>query len=118
MKSNTRDILTNKMWNKISSFLPKERGRCARPAKPNRLMVEGMLWKMRTGAPWRDLPKKFGPWQSVYTRFSRWSHQGFFDQIFEVVQDSLELDDLSLDSSTVKVHKHGNGARKKREIRK
>lgn len=57
---------------------------------------------MRRGVPWRDLPKKFGPWQSVYTRFSRWGHQGFFDQIFEVVQDSLELDDLSLDSSTVK----------------
>ena len=67
---------------------------------------------MRTGAPWRDLPKSLVHGNQSIQDFQDGA-TGIFDQIFEVVQDSLELDDLSLDSSTVKVHKHGSGAQKK-----
>jgi transposase len=84
METTSRFILTNDMWTKLSPPLPAERGRCSRPCKSNRPMLEGMLWKLRTGSLWRDLPSEFGPLESVYTRFSRWSNQGIFQKIFKM----------------------------------
>jgi transposase len=63
-------------------MLPAERGRKSRPAKPNRPMVNGILWILRSGAPWRDLPGQYGPWKSVYTRFRRWTRQGVWGRVF------------------------------------
>ena len=69
-------------------MLPTERGRHTRPAKPNRMMVNGMLRILRTGALWRDLPDHDGPWQSVYTRYSRWTLQGIWQRVLhEVAKD-------------------------------
>ncbi len=117
MKTTSRFILTNDMWTKLSPHLPAERGRCSRPCKSNRLMLEGMLWKLRTGSPWRDLPPEFGPWESVYTRFSRWSNQGIFQKIFKKVKDVIDCENVILDSTTVRVHQHGHGAVKKKAIK-
>lgn len=115
MKTNkTRFYLNEKQWNLISPMLPPENGRNARPSKSNKLMIEGIIWKLRTGCPWRDLPKDFGPWQSVYTRFSRWSKQGIFQNLFEELKDFLSCEDVALDSTTVRVHQHGHGAAKKK----
>jgi len=61
-----RRFLTEAMWDKLAPLLPPERGGIGRPRFSNRLMVEAILWKHRTGAPWRDLPEDFGPWSSVY----------------------------------------------------
>lgn len=76
-----RKMLTNGMWSRLKPLLPAERGRCGPPNKDNRTLVEGMLWKMRTSAPWRDLPAEFGPWNSVYTRFNRWCQQGIWGEV-------------------------------------
>ena len=72
--------LTNKQWKRIEQLLPPERtGKRGRPGKDNRMMLNGMLWIVRSGAQWRELPEIYGPWQSVYARFSngvmteRWS---------------------------------------------
>lgn len=118
MKTTSRFILTNDMWNQLSPQLPAERGRNARPSKSNRLMLEGMLWKMRTGSPWRDLPSEFGPWESVYTRFSRWSNAGIFQKVFKKLKDVLDCENIILDSTTVRVHQHGHGAAKKKGSKK
>jgi transposase len=118
MNTKNRTILDNSMWHKIMPLLPAEKGRCARPSKNNRLMVEAMLWRARTGSPWRDLPKHFGPWESVYTRFSRWSRQGIFQQVFGLLKDDLQLDEVLLDSTTIRAHQHAHGAEKKRVNKK
>jgi transposase len=119
MKTTTRFYLNEKQWSKIKNLLPAERGRCARPSKDNRLMLEGMIWKLRTGAPWRDLPREtFGPWESVYTRFSRWSFDGIFQKVFDFIKDDLENDVAILDSTTVRAHQHSHGAVRKKVNKK
>jgi transposase len=73
--------LTDREWTTIAPLLPPERGRNGRPAHDNRRFLNGMLWVARTGASWRDLPAKYGKWNSVYQRFRRWSRMGIWRQI-------------------------------------
>jgi len=69
-----RSFLTEARWEQLGPLLPPEPGGMERPRFSNRLRVEAILWKHRTGAPWRDLPEDFRPWTSVYTRFNTWIH--------------------------------------------
>jgi len=108
-----RKHLTNGMWDKLAPLLPPERGRQGPVAKENRLMVEGMLWKMRTSSPWRDLPEDFGPWNSVYTRFSRWCKSGVWREVLSALQGQVDWEWLFLDSTAVRAHQHAHGAKKK-----
>lgn len=112
-----RRLLTEQMRAKLAPFLPKERGRKARPSKDNREMIEGMLWKARTGSPWRDLPWEFGPWSSVYNRYNRWCKAGIWDCVLQALQTELDAEWLLMDSSSVRVHQHGHGAQKKKAFR-
>lgn len=77
-----RTFLNNRQWEKIKPLLPSphvhEKGR---PRKNDRLVIEGILWILRTGAPWRDLPSEFGSWETIYSRFYRWSHLGVWNRI-------------------------------------
>ena len=108
-----RKLLSNKMWFQLAPLLPAECGRQGPIRKDNRLMVEGMLWKMRTGAPWRDLPEEFGPWESIYTRFSRWCKAGVWRKVLTALQEGeMDCEWLMMDSSAVKVHQHAHGAKK------
>lgn len=120
MKTNKkieRFILSDQMWNQISPYFPSEKGRNARPSKSNRLIFEGMLYKLRVGCPWRDLPfEVFGPWQTVSTRFYRWVESGVFLLVFSLIKDELSSEYLALDSSTVRAHQHAHGAAKKKAI--
>ena len=77
-------------------------------------MLNGILYWLNTGIPWRDLPERYGPWKSVYTRFRRWSLQGVWKHIFEelIAQDIVDGSTLMLGSTTIKVHQHGSGAKK------
>jgi len=86
-----RHAVSNEQWIQIEKLLPQEVGRVARPAKSNRKMLDAMVWILQTGAPWRDLPWHFGPWQSVYTRLRRWSQQGIWHKVLEVL--AAERDD-------------------------
>jgi len=123
MSTNRRGELTDEQWQAIAGFLPPERGRAGRPAKDHRLMINGMLWVLRTGAPWRDLPERYGPWQSVYTRFRRWTQCGLWQKILEQVQ--AEADEAGqvdwevhyLDGTVVRAHVSAAGAKKGRPTR-
>lgn len=91
--------------------MPSAVGR-SRPWTDHRLAVEGMAWKYRTGAPWRDLPERFGKWSSVYKRFTRWARDGTWDKLLAEVQrqsDAAGLLDwvVSIDSTITRVHQHG-----------
>ena len=87
-----RKRLTDAQWNSIEPFLPGRRGKRGRPGLDNRKALEGILWIMRTGAPWRDLPSRFGKWITVYQRFRRWQKSGVFARVFESIKGSEDLD--------------------------
>jgi transposase len=107
-----RHALTDEQWAQIAPLLPPEVGRIARPAKSNRLMVEGMVWILRTGAPWRDLPKRFGPWKSVYTRFRRWTRQGVWARVLQALAEQQDSESYIIDATIVRAHQDATGAKK------
>ena len=88
---------------------PKSTGR---PPVDRRAVVEATAWRFRTGAPWRDLPERFGNWNTIYKNFNRWAEQGVWTRVLEAVQSLThqrgELDWVtSIDSTIVRVHQHG-----------
>ena len=92
--------LTDQEWNRIAPLLPPEKpNRPGRPSKDNRTMLNAMVWIARSGAPWRDLPERYGPWETVYSRFCKWIEDGYLDNIFRVLSLEAELQELSLDAS-------------------
>ncbi len=81
----TQVTIRDEDWNRIEPLLPKKRTNRGRPSIDDRIIVEGILWVHRTGSPWRDLPESFPPWKTVYTRFWRWSKQGAWHPIWEIL---------------------------------
>ena len=75
-------------------------------------MLNAMVWIARSGAPWRDLPERYGPWETVYSRFRKWIDDGILDNIFRVLSLEAELEELSLDATIVQAHQHSAGAKK------
>jgi putative transposase len=75
-------------------------------------MLEAMLWVLRTGAPWRDLPSAYGSWKSVYTRFSRWSSQGVLARLFEALALERDAEGYLIDATIVRAHQDASGAAK------
>lgn len=105
--------LTDQEWNHIKDLLPPEKsGKRGRPSKDNRMILNAMVWIARSGAPWRDLPERYGPWETVYSRFRKWINDGILDNIFRVLGLDAELDELFMDSSIVQAHQHSAGAKK------
>ena len=81
------------------------------------MFVEGVLWIVRTGSPWRDLPEVFGCWNSAFRRFSRWSAKGVWHRIFAAMADDPDFEYLILDSTIVRAHQHAAGAKRGLRIR-
>ena len=105
--------LTDEEWEQVKDLLPPElTGKKGKPRKDNRNMLNAMVWLARSGAPWRDIPERFGPWESIYTRFRKWLDDGILDNIFRVFTLEAELSELSLDSTVVRAHQHSAGAKK------
>lgn len=105
--------LTDQEWEQVAALLPPEKtGKPGRPSKDNRTMLNGMVWIARSGAPWRDLPERYGSWNSVYSRFRKWIDDGILDNIFRVLSLEAELYELSLDATIVQAHQHSAGAKK------
>ena len=98
-------------WTRLAPLLPGKAGDAGRSAADNRLFVNAVLWIARSGAPWRDLPERFGPWNSTYRRFRRWAQKGVWQRVFEAVQDP-DLDWAMLDSTSVRAHQHAAGQKK------
>ncbi len=78
-------------------------------------IIIGIAWKLRTGAPWRDLPERFGPWSSIYNQFNRWSKKGIIESLFKSGIKEPDNEWHSIDGSVVKAHQHAAGARKGEE---
>jgi transposase len=111
-----RDVITDEMWAVIEPLLPTVQGR-SRPWLDHRMVVEGVAWRFRTGSPWRDLPERFGPWNTVFKRFDRWAKDGTWQNVLTAVQARAdELGDVdwvaSIDSTIARVHQHGANTRR------
>jgi len=106
-----RYALRADQWNRVAPLLPGKETDPGRTADDNRLFVEAVLWIARTGAPWRDLPERYGKWNSVYQRFNRWAKVGVWEQVFETLQDP-DLEWLMIDSTVVRAHQHAAGQKK------
>lgn len=105
--------LTDQEWNRIKDLLPPEKsGKRGRPSKDNRMILNALVWIARSGAPWRHLPERYGPWKTVYSRFRKWINDGILDNIFRVLSLDAELNKLFMDSSIVQAHQHSAGAKK------
>jgi len=82
-------------------------------AKDNRLFVEAVLYRYRTGIPWRDLPERFGDWKAVHTRFTRWAKTGVWERVFKHLALDADNEYAMIDSTIVRAHQHSAGAQKK-----
>ena len=100
-------------FERIAALLPGKAGDPGRTAADNRLFVEAVLWIARTGSPWRDLPRQFGPWNSVYQRFARWSRRDVWHRVFAHLAQDADFEEVFIDSTIVRAHQHAAGAPKK-----
>lgn len=106
-----RQYLRDDQWAKIQDMLPGRQETVGVTAKDNRLFVEAILWIARTGAMWRELPERFGKWNSVFQRYNRWSKAGVFERIFQELADDPDFEYLMIDSTIVRAHQHSAGAK-------
>jgi transposase len=99
---------------RIEMLLPGRPGTVGRnSAGGNRLFVEAVIWKFRSGAPWRDLPERFGGWKNTHTRFSRWAKNGVWQRLFKALADDPDNEYAMIDATIVRAHQHSAGAQKK-----
>jgi transposase len=113
-----RFLLNDAQYKKMAPLLPGKSGDSGRTAADNRLFVEAVLWIVRTGAPWRDLPVCFGRWNSAFRRFRRWSKKGVFEKIFNALSGDPDFEYAIVDGTIVRVHQHGAGAKGGLKIRR
>jgi transposase len=113
-----RGDLTNNQWEWLQPLLPPQKPKTGRPAHDHRTIINGILWILRTGAPWRDLPELYGPWRTVASRFYRWQRAGIWNQLLAAVQahaaaqGQLNWDLHYLDGTMIRAHQHAAGAKK------
>jgi transposase len=106
------EVLSDEMWARIEPVLPRVKGPMGRPMREHRPLVEGAIYRYRTGIAWRDLPAEFGPWQTVWRRHHLFSTDGTWDKVLTALQAQAdargEIDwRLSVDSTIARVHQHG-----------
>lgn len=108
-----RHAIADADWDRIKDLLPGRPGQTGWLAGDNRLFIDAVLWIAKTGVPWRDLPERFGKWNSVWRRFGRWAAKGVWKLVFEAFQDP-DLEWLILDSTIIRAHPHAAGAKRGR----
>src|SRR6059058_241773 len=110
-----RHELSDTEWARLGPLLPPRKA--GKPRRDDRRIIDGILWKLATGAPWRDLPERYGPWQTVYTRFRRWTRAGVWDQLLAAVQrqadaaGALDWELHFVDGTVIRAHQHAAGAK-------
>jgi len=107
--------LSDAEWNVLSGLLPPVVNG-GRPRLDDRRVLNGITWKIRSGAPWRDVPERYGPWRTVYTRFRRWALDGTFTQMLAALQSRADARGdvdwlVSIDSTITRAHQHAAGAK-------
>lgn len=103
--------ITDEEWERIKDLLPGKACDPGRSGEDNRRFINAVVWIARSGAPWRDLPERYGNWNSVFKRFNRWSKKGVWERIFQELQDP-DLDWVMIDSTVVRAHQHAAGQKK------
>src|SRR5215468_4352226 len=116
--STRRYELSDEEWEGIQPLLPARKPATGRENLDHRMVVNGMIWILRSGAPWRDLPERYGKWTTVYSRFQRWSKAGVWEKVLKALQERAdETGELNwevhfVDGSVVRAHQHAAGAKK------
>lgn len=110
--------MTDSAWARIEPLLPAATGARGGQWRDHRQVINAILWKLRTGAPWRDLPERYGPWKTAHERLRKWTADGTWQRILDdvvVKDDSVGRVEwlVSVDSTVVRAHQHVAGARKK-----
>jgi transposase len=114
-----RHEVTDAQWDFLQNLIPSHTAKTGRPPSDPRIMLNGMMWILRTGAPWRDLPDRFGPWQTVYDHFTTWRGKGVYDRILEALhirldrKGQIDWDIWCIDGSSVRAARAAAGADKK-----
>ena len=102
--------ISDEQWEQIKDMFP--RAKTGRPPKDNRMMFNSILWVARSGAAWADIPERYGPHQSVHSRFCKWRDDGTLENIFHELNKDADFEILSIDSTSVKAHPQSAGAKK------
>jgi transposase len=112
-----RHELTDAAWAVIAPLLPETPQRRGRPWADHRRVINGILWVLATGVPWRDAPERYGPWQTLYERFARWTDDGTWDRVRRALlaemqrQHRLDWSLCCVDGSSVRALTAAAGAR-------
>jgi len=103
--------LTDFEWSVIEPLLPtKVRGKAR---VDDRRVLNGIFWRLRTGAPWADIPARYGPYTTCVNRFNRWRHAGHWARILNAISEAYDGDIQMIDSSSIRVHQHAANGQKK-----
>ena len=102
--------VTDEEWSRIKGYIPT--AKTGRPPKDHRQMLNAMMWLAKSGAMWEDLPERYGPWKTVYSRLCKWRDEGVLAAIFEALSLDADYEHLSIDSSTIKVHQHASSGKR------
>ena len=106
-----RFVISDELWEQMWPLLPGKVGDPGASGRDNRRFMEAVLWRVRTGSPWRDLPKNFGNWNSVFKRFRRWAHAGVFEHLFNAINGDPDLENAMIDGTMVQAHQKASGAK-------
>jgi transposase len=112
-----RFVLSDRVWERLAPLLPGKVTDSGRTGRNNRLFLEAVFWRVRTGSPWRDLPENFGNWNSQFRRFRRWAEGGVFESLFKAMADSPDLEYALIDGTIVSVHQKATGAKGRLKLR-
>lgn len=113
----SRFVVGDGLWLRIAGMLPGKATDRGVTAADTRLFLEAVLWRVRTGSPWRDLPAEFGNWNSIFRRFRRWAGNGVFDLLFDHVSGDPDMEYAMIDGTIVSVHQKATGAKGGLKIR-
>ena len=106
-----RFVISDRSWSIIEPLVPGTVRDSGVTARDTRLFLEAVLWRVRVGGPWRDLPPGFGAWNSVFRRFRRWAQGGVFQRIFEAVSDDPDFEYALIDGTIISTHQKASGAK-------
>ena len=112
-----RFVVSDILWQRLEPYLPGKVSDAGVTAKNNRMFLEAVFWRVRTGSPWRDLPPAFGHWNSQFRRFRRWAKAGVFESLFKAMSGDVDLEYALMDGTIVQVHQKATGAKGGHNIR-
>ncbi len=117
MVDRERFVVSDSVWEQIEPLTPGKASDPGATARDTRLFLEAVLWRVRTGSPWRDLPSAFGNWNSIFQRFRRWAKAGVFAKIFEKLSGEPDFEYALIDGTIVTAHQKASGAKGGPKIR-